>query len=163
MRHLKSFEHYAKKLKRKNQKTQPKRKEKWNEKFLVFGEGETEIDRLSRNGIVTGNNCWYSTRVKCAAHCAAFWQTYRWQFEHRLMLLMRLTRRMINANSLLLLATQSLLLSVLLVFIAVIAVAVDDDLWFLYSISSWCCVFLSRYLVAAKRQERRRRWNIHSL
>lgn len=44
------------------------------------------------------------------------------------MLLMRLTRRMINANSLLLLATQSLLLSVLLVFIAVIAVPVDDDL-----------------------------------
>lgn len=44
------------------------------------------------------------------------------------MLLMRLTRRMINANCLLLLATQSLLLSVLLVFIAVIAVAVDDDL-----------------------------------
>lgn len=82
---------------------------------MVFGGGETEIDRLSRNGIVTGNNCWYSTRVKCAAHCAAFWQTYRWQFEHRLMLLMRLTRRMINANSLLLLATQSLLLSVLLV------------------------------------------------
>lgn len=53
------------------------------------------IDRL----IDKRNGCnWNSTRVKCAAHCAAFWQTYRWQF-YKACSNARHTRRMINANS----------------------------------------------------------------